>query len=99
MKWVLMAMIEAEEDGVAQANVDEMLKSPRPDIQRLLGVTGGFGKMLGVDDRWAYNVIKQVGNYSDSFERNVGKASALKLERGVNDLWTRGGLMYALPLR
>ena len=99
VKWVLMAMIEAEEDGVSQANVDEMVKSPRPDVQRLLGVSGGFGKMLGVDDRWSYNVIKQVGNYGDSFERNVGKASALKLERGVNDLWTHGGLMYAIPFR
>jgi general L-amino acid transport system substrate-binding protein len=99
VKWVLMAMIEAEEDGVSQANVDEMVKSPRPDVQRLLGVSGGFGKMLGVDDRWSYNVIKQVGNYGDSFERNVGKDTALKLERGQNALWTNGGLMYAIPFR
>jgi general L-amino acid transport system substrate-binding protein len=99
VKWVLMAMIEAEEQGVSQANVDEKLQSKNPDTQRLLGVTPGFGKMLGVDEKWAYNVIKQVGNYGDSFERNVGKQSALKLDRGVNDLWTKGGLMYAIPFR
>lgn len=99
VKYVLMAMIEAEELGVNQANVDEMLKSPRPDVQRLLGVTGGFGKMLGVDDKFGYNIVKQVGNYADSYERNVGKGSALKLDRGPNDLWTRGGLMYAIPFR
>lgn len=99
VKYVLMAMIEAEEEGVTQGNVDEMLKSPRPDVQRLLGVSGGFGKMLGVDDRWAYNVIKQVGNYGESYDRNVGKGGALKLDRGPNDLWTRGGLMYAIPFR
>ncbi len=99
VRWTLMAMIEAEELGVSQANVDQMLSSTSPEIQRLLGVTGGFGKALGVDDKWVYNIVKQVGNYSDSFERNVGKGSPLKLERGPNDLWTRGGLMYAIPFR
>ena len=76
-----------------------MLKSEDPGIKRLLGVTAGNGKALGLDEKWAYNIIKAVGNYGESFERNVGKGSALKLERGVNGLWTKGGLMYALPLR
>jgi general L-amino acid transport system substrate-binding protein len=99
VKWVLQSMIEAEELGLTQANVDEMLKSSNPAIQRVLGVTAGFGKALGVDEKWAYSIIKQVGNYGESFERNLGKESKIKLERGLNDLWTRGGLMYAIPLR
>jgi general L-amino acid transport system substrate-binding protein len=99
VRYTLFAMIEAEERGVTQANVDEQLKTDDPGTKRLLGVTEGNGKALGLDEKWAYNVIKQVGNYGESFERNVGKASALKLERGINDLWTRGGLMYAIPLR
>ncbi len=99
VRWVLYAMIEAEEYGITSENVDEMLKSPNPSVQRLLGVIPGMGKNLGVDDRWAYNIIKQVGNYGESFERNVGMKSPLKLERGLNALWTNGGLMYAWPIR
>jgi general L-amino acid transport system substrate-binding protein len=99
VKWTLTAMIEAEEYGVTQANVDEMLKSTNPGIQRMLGVTPGFGKALGLDEKWAYNVIKAIGNYGESYERNVGTKTPIGLERGVNDLWTKGGLMYALPLR
>ncbi len=99
VRWTLMAMIEAEELGITQANVDQMLSSTTPEVQRLLGVTTGYGKALGVDEKWVYNIVKQVGNYSDSFERNVGKGSPLKLDRGPNDLWTRGGLMYAIPFR
>jgi general L-amino acid transport system substrate-binding protein len=99
VKWVLMAMIEAEELGITQANVDEMLKSADPTVQRVLGVVPGYGRALGVDERWAFNIIKQVGNYGESFDRNLGKGSAIGLERGLNDLWTRGGLMYAIPLR
>ena len=99
VKWVLMAMIEAEEQGVTKANVDEMLKSNNPEVQRLLGVTGNFGNGLGVDNKFVYNIVKQVGNYADSFDRHVGKNSPLKLERGPNDLWTRGGLLYAIPFR
>ena len=99
VKWTLLAMIEAEELGIAQANVDEMLKSTNPAIQRVLGVSPGFGKALGVDEKWAYNIIKQIGNYGESFERNLGKGSPVGLERGLNDLWTRGGLMYAIPMR
>ena len=99
VKWTLMAMIEAEELGINQKNVDEMAKSTNPAIQRVLGVTPEFGKALGLDEKWAYNIIKQVGNYGDSFERNVGEESKIGLERGLNDLWTHGGLMYALPMR
>lgn len=99
VKWTLMGMIEAEEMGVSQANVDEMLKSDDPAIKRFLGVTPGYGKAVGVDEKWMYNVIKQVGNYGDSFERNVGKSTPLKLERGQNALWTNGGLLYAIPFR
>jgi general L-amino acid transport system substrate-binding protein len=99
VKWVVFAAIEAEEKGVTSQNVDDQLKSSDPGIQRLLGVTPGMGQALGVEDKWAYNLIKQVGNYGEVFERNVGKNSPLKLERGLNDLWTRGGLMYAMPVR
>lgn len=99
VRWALNAMVEAEELGVTSKNVDEMLKSDNPNIKRLLGVTPGMGKNMGVDEKWAYNIIKTVGNYGESFERNVGKGSPLKLDRGVNALWTNGGLMYAWPVR
>ena len=99
VKWALMGMIEAEEMGISQANVDEMLKNDDPAIKRFLGVTPGYGKAVGVDEKWMYNVVKQIGNYGDSFERNVGKATPLKLERGQNALWTQGGLIYAPPIR
>lgn len=99
VRWVFYAMVDAEEHGITSANVDQMTKSPDPNIQRLLGVTPGMGKSLGVDEKWAYNIIKQVGNYGESFDRNVGKGSKLGLERGLNGLWTQGGLMYAMPIR
>jgi len=99
VRWSLFAMLEAEEKGVTQANVDEMLKSPEPLIQNLLGVKEGNGKALGLDEKWAYTVIKQVGNYGESFERNVGRGSALKFARGINGLWNQGGLMYPMPIR
>jgi len=99
VRWTLYAMLEAEEKGVTQANVDEMLKSPEPLIQNLLGVKEGNGKALGLDEKWAYTIIKQIGNYGESFERNVGQGSPLKLQRGVNALWTKGGLMYPMPIR
>jgi general L-amino acid transport system substrate-binding protein len=98
VKWVVYATIEAEEKGVTSRNIDGMLKSEDPTIKRLLGVTPP-AKGTGLDDRWAYNVIKQVGNYGEIFERNLGKNTPLKLERGINDLWTKGGLMYAMPFR
>ncbi len=99
VKWALNAMIEAEEMGVTQANVDEMKKSKNPGVRRLLGVDGIGGKGLGLNDDWAYQIIKQVGNYGEIFERNVGKGSPLQIERGLNALWSKGGIMYAPPLR
>lgn len=99
VKWTLNALIEAEEQGVTQANVDEKLASDVPQIKRLLGTTGDFGKFLALDNRWAYRAIKAVGNYGEMYERNFGQASALKLPRGKNDLWNRGGLIYAAPIR
>jgi general L-amino acid transport system substrate-binding protein len=99
VNWVVMALIEAEELGITSKNVDEMLKSTDPQIQRFLGVTPGLGKALGLDEKWAFNIVKQVGNYGEVFDRNVGPKTPLKLERGLNDLWTRGGLMYSFPFR
>jgi len=99
VNWTVMALIEAEELGITSANVDEMLKSTDPQIQRFLGVNPGFGKALGLDEKWAYNIIKQVGNYGEIFDRNVGPKTPLKLDRGLNNLWTKGGLMYAIPFR
>ncbi|MBC9178772.1 amino acid ABC transporter substrate-binding protein [Pseudoroseomonas ludipueritiae] len=97
--WTLSAMIEAEEMGITRANVAEMKNSQDPNIQRLLGVTPGFGKALGLPEDWAFQVIRQVGNYGESFERHLGSGSPIRLDRGLNNLWNRGGLMYALPLR
>ena len=99
VRWAFFAMLEAEEYGITSKNVDDMLKSDNPAIKRILGVTPGMGKSLGVDEKWAYNIIKQVGNYGESFERNVGKGSPLKIDRGLNALWTNGGLQYAPPIR
>jgi general L-amino acid transport system substrate-binding protein len=99
VKWTVYAMIDAEEKGVTSKNVDDMLKSSDPVIKRMLGVTPGMGKALHLDEKWAYNIIKQVGNYGEVFDRNVGKDSPLKLERGLNALWTKGGLMYGMPIR
>ncbi|WP_439242155.1 amino acid ABC transporter substrate-binding protein [Lonepinella sp. BR2474] len=99
VKWTLQAQFNAEELGLTSANVDAQLKSENPNIQRLLGVTEGTGKNLGLDDKWAYNIIKQVGNYGESFDRNVGKDSPLQIPRGLNNLWTNGGLHYGLPIR
>jgi len=99
VRWAQYALLEAEEYGITSKNVDEMLKSENPSIKRILGVTPGMGKALGVDEKWVYNIIKQVGNYGESFDRNVGKDSPLKVERGQNALWTQGGLQYAPPIR
>ncbi len=99
VRWTVYALIEAEELGITQANVDQMLTSPNPAIRRLLGVAGDHGPLMGIDRRWAYNAIKAVGNYGEIFERNLGRGSPIGLPRGVNDLWTRGGLMYAMPVR
>jgi len=99
VNWTVMALIQAEEFGITSKNVDSMLKTKDPAIMRFLGVTPGMGKALGLDDKWAYNIIKQVGNYGEIFERSVGPNTPLKLERGLNDLWTRGGLMYSAAMR
>lgn len=100
VKWVVFALIEAEEYGVNSENVDDMRdNSQNPVVRRLLGVSDDLGSLLGLSNDWAYNAIKQVGNYGEIFDRNVGVDSPLGLERGYNDLWTRGGLMYAMPVR
>ena len=99
VRWAHYAMLEAEENGINSKNVDEMLKSDNPVIKRILGVTPGMGKALGVDEKWVYNIVKQVGNYGESFDRNVGMGSPIKINRGLNELWTKGGLQYAVPIR
>lgn len=99
VKWVPFALLEAEEYGITQANVDKMKSSTDPAVQRILGTGEDTGKLLGLDRDWAYRAIKAVGNYSEIFERNVGPKSALKLPRGANRLWSNGGLMYAPPIR
>ncbi|HKL01794.1 MAG TPA: amino acid ABC transporter substrate-binding protein [Desulfotignum sp.] len=99
VNWTMMALIQAEEFGITSKNVDKMLKSGNPGIKRFLGVTPGMGEQLGLDNKWAYNIIKQVGNYGEIFERNVGPDTPLGLPRGLNALWTNGGQMYASPIR
>jgi len=93
--FTVLALINAEELGITSKNVDEMLKSKDPVVMRFLGVTEGNGKAIGLDEKWVYNVIKQVGNYGEIFERNVGVNTPLGLERGLNALWTEGGLHYS----
>ena len=100
VRWSLNALITAEEFGVTSANVDSMAKNTKnPEVSRLLGASGKIGENLKLDAKWAYNIIKQVGNYGESFERNVGMGSPLKIERGVNSLWSKGGLQYSPPFR
>ncbi|MBM3487208.1 MAG: amino acid ABC transporter substrate-binding protein [Alphaproteobacteria bacterium] len=99
-RWTFYAMLNAEELGITAGNVDELkAKSQNPEVRRLLGVEGQFGKNLGLSEDWAFNIVKQVGNYGEVFDRNLGPASPLKLERGLNRLWTEGGLQYAPPVR
>jgi len=100
VKWVVFALIEAEEYGITQANVDQLKASSQdPVVQRILGTSEDTGKLLGLDKDWAYRAIKAVGNYGEMFERNVGPKTALKLPRGANNLWNKGGFMYAPPVR
>jgi len=99
VNYSVLAMINAEELGITSKNVDEMLKSTDPKIMRFLGVTEGNGKALGLDEKFAYNIVKQVGNYGEVFERNVGVNTSLGIERGLNALWTDGGLMYSPPFK
>lgn len=99
VNYVVLALIEAEELGINSKNVDEMLKSTNPSVQRFLGVVPGNGKALGLEENFAYNIVKQVGNYAEVFERNVGPKTPLALERGLNALWVNGGLMYSPPFK
>ena len=99
VNYAVLAMINAEEMGITSKNVDKMLKSKDPKVQRFLGVSAGNGKALGLDEKFAYNIIKQVGNYGEIFERNVGVNTKLGIERGLNALWTNGGLLYSPPFK
>jgi general L-amino acid transport system substrate-binding protein len=99
VRWSFNAMLIGEEYGITQANVDEHKNSDNPEVRRLLGVEDEMGKMLGLPNEWAYNILKQVGNYGESFERNVGLKTPLGLARGLNELWNKGGLQYAAPAR
>ncbi|MDT7837236.1 amino acid ABC transporter substrate-binding protein [Aquabacterium sp. OR-4] len=98
-KWVIFALIEGEEFGITQANVDQQKSSTDPVVQRILGTSEDTGKLLGLDKEWAARAIKATGNYGEIFERNVGPKSPLGLPRGVNNLWNKGGIMYAPPVR
>jgi len=99
VRWTLFALLNAEELGVNSRNVETMVESKNPKVRRLLGVDGQFGEPLGIPDSWAHDVIKGVGNFGEIFSRNLGKDSGLNIIRGNNELWTRGGLMYAPPIR
>jgi general L-amino acid transport system substrate-binding protein len=99
VKWVAFALINAEELGVNSGDVKEALASAKPDVRRFTGAEGGFGAKLGLDDAWAIHAVKDVGNYSEIFERNVGTHSKLAIPRGLNQLWSNGGILYAPPLR
>jgi general L-amino acid transport system substrate-binding protein len=100
VRWTLFAMLEAEEYGVTSQNVDDMkANSTNPQVRRLLGVEGDLGQGLGLPADWGYQVIKQVGNYGEIFEHNLGMSTPLKIDRGLNALWTQGGLQYAMPVR
>ena len=99
VRWTHFAMIDAEELGVTQANVDEKLKSDDPETRRMLGAEGQYGEALGLTNDWVYRIIKHVGNYGEVFERTIGQGSPLKIVRGLNALWTKGGLQYGPPFR
>jgi len=99
VKWTLYAMINAEELGVTSKNIDEALKSKKPDVMRLVGTEGAYGEELGLTKDWAVRIIRHVGNYGEVYERNVGSQSKLKIPRGLNQLWSAGGIQYAPPIR
>lgn len=99
VKWTIFALIDAEEKGISSENIEQMLSSDNPSINRLLGLKGDLGRKLGLDNNWAVRLIGSVGNYGEIFERNVGKGSPLNITRGVNRLWTKGGILYAPPVR
>ena len=99
VKWVHFAMINAEELGVSSKNIDEALKSNQPEIRRLVGTEGAYGEQLGLTKDWVVRIVKHVGNYGEVFDRNVGTGSRLGISRGINRLWTKGGIQYAPPIR
>ncbi len=99
VKWTLFAMINAEELGITSKNIDAMKTSANPDIRRFVGIEGNYGEQLGLSNDWAVRIVKLVGNYDEVFERNVGSGSPLKIERGLNRLWNKGGIQYAPPIR
>jgi general L-amino acid transport system substrate-binding protein len=99
VKWTLYAMINAEELGITSSNIDEALKSKKPDVMRLVGTEGAYGEALGLTKDWAVRIIRHVGNYGEIYERNVGSGSKLKIPRGLNQLWSAGGIQYAPPIR
>jgi general L-amino acid transport system substrate-binding protein len=99
VKWVLFAMIIAEEQGLTQKNINEALGSDNPDIKKFVGTEGNYGEQLGLTKDWAVRIVKHVGNYGEVFERNVGQGSPLKIQRGLNALWNKGGIQYAPPIR
>ncbi len=98
-KWTLFAMIEAEELGLSSSNIDQMKTSNDVTIRRFVGTGTDMGKDLGLDKEWSYRIVKQVGNYGESYDRNLGMKSAIKLPRGKNELWSKGGLIYSPPIR
>jgi general L-amino acid transport system substrate-binding protein len=99
VKWVHYAMLNAEEYGVTKANVDQMLKSDNPEVKRLLGVEGNFGESIGLTKDFAYKIVKAMGNYGEVFDKDIGEGSPLKIKRGLNALWNKGGLQYGMPIR
>ena len=99
VKWVHFAMINAEELGVNSKNIDDALKSEKPDVKRLVGNEGSYGEQIGLTKDWAVRIVRQVGNYGEVFERNVGVDSRLAIPRGINQLWNVGGIQYAPPIR
>jgi general L-amino acid transport system substrate-binding protein len=101
VKWTLYAMVQTEELGITQDNLEEMLKSENPEVRRILGQeeNSTIGQGLGLENDWVVKIVREVGNYGESFERNLGQGSPLRIARGLNDLWTNGGLQYAMPLR
>jgi general L-amino acid transport system substrate-binding protein len=99
VRWTLFAMLNAEELGITQANVGEALNSNNPEIKRLLGKEGNFGEQLGVTNDWVVRILRHVGNYGESFERHLGPKTRIGLARGHNELWSKGGLQYAPPIR
>ena len=99
VRWTLFALIHGEELGLSSKNIEELRQSEDPDVRRLFGQEGIGGKGLGLSQDWAYQVISQVGNYGELFERNLGSGSPLDIDRGINELWNRGGILYAPPLR